>query len=234
VTIPELIAIALLGVFILFLFYPKTKIEHMIANEKSNYDLTLIYLKSIAEAYPDDRSNWQRLIQAYLKAGKTEEAQKVYESYFVDQNSTDDMAALTAYRLLKAKYLKRQNSVEKVQMKLLIEKYLRELIATGRQSVWFLVLMDARSLDLPQIRLEVLQKMIKASKTPEIARLMEAYRLAAALDKKEIAIKLLQEGYEKTKNPKVAKELIRFYLANGMLQEAKRFSIRAMKDRGVF
>ncbi len=210
VTFAELLMIALLALSMLLLFYPRYSIDHLIASEESNYDLTLIYLRNIARAYPNDPKNWERLMQVALKAGETKLAQQIYRTHFQHAKTDAQMVMMSAYKLLKTRYLQERDKAKKEVLRAQLLRTMEQFLQNRHPSLWYLVMRDARSLALARMELKARRKMLSYTDRPDPSDVLAAFRLAVGLGRSKEAIALLEEGYKKSHDPTLARKLARY------------------------
>lgn len=87
ITYYEIIAIAVVFLFTLYLLYPGERIRTLALKETKNIELTILYLKQITKIYPNDLENWDRLLAMYLKQSDTESAYNLIKEMENSQNN---------------------------------------------------------------------------------------------------------------------------------------------------
>ncbi len=87
ITYYEIIAIAVVFLFTLYLLYPGERIRTLALKETKNIELTILYLKQITKFYPNDLENWDRLLAMYLKQSDTESAYNLIKEMENSQNN---------------------------------------------------------------------------------------------------------------------------------------------------
>jgi len=213
ITYYELAGIVVLTFSLLILFFPKNSVKKVIQNEKSNYDLTIIYLKSIAQAYPDDPDNWLRLIEAYLQIGKIEEAKNVFERFEKKANIDKEELKILNYKLIKGEYIKSKDQTQKIKLLKELKNELENFLKSSNPSLWYFVLTESQKLDLETIQLKTLQKRVYHANYIDPAEVTKAFFLAKKLDKNDQAVRLLEYSALKSKDRKLFDLLISQYLS---------------------
>jgi hypothetical protein len=200
-------------VSLMILLFPKNMIQNAIEEEKSNYDLTLIYLKSIAEAYPDDPRNWKRLLDAQLKMADTTDAEKVFQMLDHKMQMSKEEKALWNYRLLKDRY-KKSEGAQKEHIRKILVKRLASFLKSTYPSQWYLVMEETRALNLPLLRFEALKKYLTNTTLIDDKKLYEALTLATELKKEHDLQTILNHIATVDPDKKMLKMVENHYLAN--------------------
>lgn len=91
--------------FVLYALYPKQMLQKQVLAEKSNYDLTAIYLENMLRLEPDNMELTIALLEASIKSGKFDLALKMIDALQKDA-SVEFRRQLLSYRYeaLKVKY----------------------------------------------------------------------------------------------------------------------------------
>ncbi len=213
ITLPELLVMLFLSLSLMVLFFPKNSIQEAIESEKSNYDLTLIYLKSIAQAYPDDPHNWFQLMDAQLKMGRLQEAEKTFEK--VQRFDTIDRSrlAVMGYRLIKIRYLKSGDAMQKKQLFSMLRQKLQTFIQSNDPSLWLTAAREAKALHLHRLRYDALKKRLIHFSIVDSDELREIFRLGQKLGRKQESIALLEALIQKRADMEIARILKSYYLS---------------------
>ena len=222
ITNSELFILLALTLALMVLFFPKNMIENAIEEEKSNYDLTLIYLKSIAAAYPDDPQNWRRLLDAELKMGDTADAEKIFQKLDTRIKMTEEERAFWNYRLLKDRY-ERSKGPQKEQIKKLLLEKLHRFLNSRHPSRWYLVMEEARDLNMPKLRFEALKKSMLHTTLVDETQLQEALTLATQLGREKDLKTILHHIASIAPDEKMRKTVEDHYLATQDYAGAARF-----------
>ena len=192
ITFGELFMMLALTGALMVLFFPKARIEQGIETEKSNYDLTLVYLKSIAHAYPNDPQNWLRLLDAELSMGKTEAAQQIFAQLKrfpdIDKSSLDYMG----YKLLKTRYFQTAEAWRKEELRTLLARKLEEFISSDESSLWLIARQEATELQMPRLVFAALKKRITRGNMADPDDVAALLRLAPALHRVSEALTLAE------------------------------------------
>ncbi len=232
ITYFELTGIIILTLSLLILFFPKNSVERLIQSEKSNYDLTIIYLKSIARAYPDDPNNWLRLINAYLEMGNIEEAKNIFKMFQKNANIDEDELQILNYKLIKGKYTNSKTKSQKNRLLKEIEKELENFLKSHNPSLWYFVLNESSQLNLQEIQLKTLQKRIYHQRYIDPNEVIKAFFLAKKLNQNNEAVKLLKYSVSKSNNQKLFDLLISHYsLKKEYIKIAKAYEQRYLKTK---
>jgi hypothetical protein len=121
VTYKELSFIFIVFVFILFVLHPKDLIKEQILREKSNYDLSMLYLKNILEQEPDNEEVMLLLAQQSLASGNKDLSVKLLELLLKSKDKKiRTRVTFLSYDLLKDDYhlLKDEEKKRKLKKKL--------------------------------------------------------------------------------------------------------------------
>ena len=212
ITFWEITGIVILTSILLILFFPKQSIEKAIEQEQSNYDLTLIYLKSIAHAYPEDPGNWLRLINAQLRMGQTEEAEKILHKLKNLPNLNKIYLEILSYQLIRTRYAKSQDKKQKAKLYGILKRRLKTFAASEEPSFWHIAIKESTALALPDITFQALQKHIAHSTLQNTAQIKEAFYLGLALHQKAKAVKIVEDAFAKSGDPALCQLLKANYL----------------------
>ncbi len=226
----ELLAIVALTISLLILFFPKNSIEKLIDSEKRNYDLTIIYLKNIANAYANNPKNWLRLINAYLGMGKIKEAKEAFELFQKNAKLDEEHSKILNYHLIKGRYKTQTDKNEKTKLSKELKKELKEFLKSDNPSLWYFVLNESAELGLKKIRFDALKKRVRHEKNIDENEVIKAFFLAKEIEKKEEGLKLLKYGVSNSKSEKLFNLLISHYsLKKEYKKMAKEYEKRFLK-----
>ena len=127
VTVKEILFLSLIFISILIFLYPKSLLKQQIANETSNYNLSMLYLKNLLLHSPGDESLMLLLARQSLRNGEREKSLKLLLSLENSKNKKRrKQVILLAYELYKLNY---NDSVDKEYRKKLRKK-LKKLFST--------------------------------------------------------------------------------------------------------
>ena len=213
ITFWELTGIILLTAALLVLFFPKQRIEKAIREEKSNYDLTLIYLRSIAESYPENPDNWLRLIDAQLRMGETKEAQQVLMKLSQTPGMDKIYLDLLSFRLILTQYEKSKDPATKKRLRPVLQKRLESFVASSDPSLWYTAFHEAQRLHFPNIALQALEKRLTHTVLIDPEEVKKGFFLALSLHKESDAVKLLTQALAKNPDSSIYRLLRDHYLA---------------------
>lgn len=116
----EVIAIFIFFVLVLFLLNPKDMLKDQILNEKSNYDLSAVYLESMLRLEPENEKLMLAMAQASLKSNRVDWAEKLLKLLRHSTNlALHKESFLLRYHLMRDKLARYQDGNE-------YENYLRK------------------------------------------------------------------------------------------------------------
>ena len=213
ITFWELTGIVLLTAALLVLFFPKQRIEKAIREEKSNYDLTLIYLKSIAKSYPDNPDNWLRLIDAQLRMGETKEAQEVLMKLSRSPGVNKMYLDLLGFRLILTQYEKSKDPATRKRLRPVLQKQLEHFVASSDPSLWYTAFLEAHKLHFPDITLQAMKKRLQHTVFIDPEEVKKAFFLALSLHKEFDAVALVTDALAKNPDSSLYRLLRDHYLA---------------------
>jgi hypothetical protein len=212
ITFTELTGIVIITIVLMILIFPKQSIEKAINEEKSNYDLTLIYLQSIAHAYPDNPNNWLRLIKAELQMGKTEEAQKVLEKLGNIPSVKQIYLEILSYELLRTEYEKSTSAAKKKQLKAILKKRLQKFLQSNDPSLWMITIKEAQQLSFKALAYEAFAKRIAHTTLCTTKEIETFFYLGRALHHEQKTSQIIEQYLKNTPNPKLYVLLKNYYL----------------------
>ena len=156
----------MIGIFVLFcslliVFFPKDKIEHLVTQESSNYNLSVQYLTNIIKSYPNDTRAKFMLVEIYLKMHYFDEATLLLETLPQADEYKKKLNSLQ-YDIAKARYfsstLGKNNGKDTVAM----EKILRNMMLLAMsKNEWVFLLTEAKSMNFQHLRVTIEIMMIK-------------------------------------------------------------------------
>lgn len=124
ITYKELIFTFVVFVMILVVLYPKDLLKEQILSEKSNYDLSMLYLKNLLRHSPEDESLMLILAEQSLNSGKTDLSLRLLGLLLKSEDpEIRKKATLLSYKLEKENYY----YLESVEAKRKQKKILRKL-----------------------------------------------------------------------------------------------------------
>jgi len=214
VTYPELIFIVFVFGIILVALYPKDMLKKQILNEKSNYDLSMLYLKNLIKHNPGDESLMLVLANQSLKTGNIDLAIRLLELLHQSKNKKiRQKALLLGYDLEKERYFyikdkkEQQKEFHKLQ-NIFINIYYQKLY-TQELERWY---KEAQFLRMPREEYGLLQELIK-QKPNDIKLLKRGYYLATILRKEKDALKYLRKLQKHDKKEQEKWLLEEYYIA---------------------
>jgi hypothetical protein len=105
ITYKELVFTFIVFVVILFVLYPKDLLKDQILSEKSNYDLSMLYLKNLLKHNPEDESLMLILAEQSLRTGKKDLSLRLLGLLLKSKNIEHrQRATLLSYELEKDNY----------------------------------------------------------------------------------------------------------------------------------
>jgi tetratricopeptide (TPR) repeat protein len=224
ITFTELSGIVIITIVLMILIFPKQSIEKAISQEKSNYDLTLIYLRSIAHAYPDDPNNWLRLIKAELQMGKTEEAQKVLEKLESIPSIKQIYLEILSYELLRTEYEKSTSAAKKKQLKAILQKRLQKFLQSDEPTLWMITIKEAQQLSFKETAYEAFAKRIAHTTLCTAKEIETFFYLGRSLHHEKETCRIIENYLKKSPDPKLYTLLKNHYLAQKAYAKAGKLS----------
>jgi hypothetical protein len=139
-TYKELIFTFVVFVVILFVLHPKDLLKQQIASEKSNYDLSMLYLKDLLKHSPDDESLMIILAEQSLRSGDKAQSIKLLGKLIKSKDKDlRDKALLLSYELQKDNYYYIKDEKKRLEAK----ENLRKLF----QTIYYQNLYDKNDID---------------------------------------------------------------------------------------
>lgn len=127
VTNKELLFIFLVFIAILVVLHPKDLIKEQVLSEKSNYDLSMLYLKNILEQEPDNEVMMLLLAEQSLSSGNKDLSLKLLELLL---KSKDDVirqrVTFLSYDIIKNNYEYSKDEKLKIRLKELLAKIIED------------------------------------------------------------------------------------------------------------
>ncbi|MBE0491335.1 MAG: hypothetical protein IBX44_03675 [Sulfurospirillum sp.] len=206
VTYQELVFIFVAFCVILIVLYPKDLLKEQILSEKSNYDLSMLYLKTLLEHDPKNESLMLILAEQSLRTGKKDLSLRLLELLLNSESQEyRNKATLLSYELKKDDYYYIQDeSLQSVQKEVLRKLFLnivnKEMYSEESIEQWY-----NESIFLQEdaaMYLFVKKKLLKEESN--VALLEIAYYLSVKLHKPEESwqyVSLLSK-YDKEKKDK--------------------------------
>ena len=143
ITYKELIFTFLVFCVILFVLYPKDLLKEQILSEKSNYDLSILYLKNLLKHSPEDESLMLILAEQSLRTGNKDLSMRLLELLLKSSNKEHrNRATLLSYDLQKEYYFNMKEKKRKVKQKkmlrdLFIEIYIFKMYDKNDIEKWY-------------------------------------------------------------------------------------------------
>ena len=109
ISIPGIITIFCASIITLTLLYPKDKIHQLVINEKSNYDLTSIYLKNLIKLNPSDTKLILTMANTLTQQKKFDLAKNILENLTDNSDEKIRQEAVLAYLNINNIILEKKN-----------------------------------------------------------------------------------------------------------------------------
>jgi len=221
VTYKELIFMFVVFSVILFVLHPKDLLKEQILSEKSNYDLSMLYLKNLLEHNPEDESLMLILAEQSLRSNKKDLSLRLLELLLKSEDTElRNKATMLSYELKKDDYYyfkdKKKQAKQKEELrKLFFRIYYFKMYDEDNIDKWH---HEALFLGEDRARYYFLQQKIK--RDPKNIELLEsAFYLSVRLHKSNDSIKYVEKliKYDKVRSEKW--QLDEFY----MLINSKRY-----------
>lgn len=154
------------GIFILFtvlliLFFPKDKIEQMVHQETSNYQLSIRYLTNIIHSYPNDTKAQLMLAQLYVKTGRYDEATRLLEGLPLAEEYKKKILYLQL-DLLRGQYFSKKDTKANPLIIKKIENVLRKLsVLSNTRYELERLLVETKRMNLPFLIVDIEVKMLQ-------------------------------------------------------------------------
>ena len=220
ITNTELFGILLLSLLLMVLIFPKQSIEKAISDEKSNYDLTLIYLESIARAYPNNSENWLRLLKAELKMGKTKEAEQILQKMAKMPTVKQIYLDILSFELIRTRYQKSTTKEEKKALFQLLKERLEKFAESNDPTLWQIAIKEAPQLSLDSIAYEAFAKRVSHTTLCSNEELKRFFYLGQKVHKEEKTLKILQNYLAQTPQKEIYELLKNHFLAHQAYNQA--------------
>lgn len=135
VTYKELVFIFVVFCVILFVLYPKDLLKEQILSEKSNYDLSMLYLKTLLEHEPENESLMLILAEQSLRTGKKDLSLRLLELLLESKNEEHkNKATLLSYELKKDDYYYFTDEIKQIEQKEILRKLFRSIFISKMYS----------------------------------------------------------------------------------------------------
>ncbi len=180
-------------IVILVTLFPKDLLKQQIMAEKSNYDLSMLYLKNLIAHHPKDESLILALATQSEKSGKIDMAVRLSELLLKSKNEKiRNQALLLTYKLKKRIYFylkdeKKKKHYKKELAKLFTTIYERKLYNPKEVHKWY---KEALFVENKKAEYHFLTQILKQEPN-NIELLQNAYYLALALNKEKSALRFL-------------------------------------------
>ena len=142
-TYKELIFTFVVFVVILFVLHPKDMLKQQIASEKSNYDLSMLYLTDLLKHNPNDESLMIILAEQSLRSGNKKQSLELLKKLTKSKNKElKNKALLLSYELQKDNYFyikdKKERLIAKEKLKKLFETiYYQNIYDKKDIDIWY-------------------------------------------------------------------------------------------------
>ncbi len=199
VTYKELVFIFVVFCVILFVLYPKDLLKDQILSEKSNYDLSMLYLKNLIEHEPENEELMLILAEQSLRTGKKDLSLRLLELLLESENEDyKNRATLLTYELKKDDYFyykdKDKKAVEKEKLrKMFLNIMDAKLYSLEESKKWYEEALFFENYKYMYIFIgDVL-----AQDPNNIALIKQAYYISTALSHKNDSLKYIAQLAEK-------------------------------------
>jgi len=193
VTYKELLFTFVVFCVILFVLYPKDLLKDQILSEKSNYDLSMLYLENLIEHDPKNEELMLILAEQSLRTGKKDLSLRLLELLLKSENKDyHTKAILLSYDLQKDDYFyfkdEDKKRVEKEKLRVLFNNIINEkLYLESETDRWY-----DEAIFFEDYQVMYLFISEKLSKEPEnIALLKQAYYISTELSHKNDSLKYI-------------------------------------------
>lgn len=130
VTYKELLFSLVVFIIILVALFPKGILKDQISADKSNYDLSMVYLKDLLEHNPDDESLQLILLEKSIQMGDINASLTLSQNLLSSENEyIKQKSILLAYETKKAKYFSIKNEKEQKAVYNELEKLFQIIFA---------------------------------------------------------------------------------------------------------
>ncbi|MEA2091213.1 MAG: hypothetical protein U9O83_02475, partial [Campylobacterota bacterium] len=175
---------------ILFVLYPKDLLKEQILSEKSNYDLSMLYLKNLLEHSPEDESLMLILAEQSLRSGKRDLSLRLLNLLLKSKDKERrHKATLLSYELKKDDYNYFKNSKKRAEQKKELRKLFFSIFYEKMYNEEDIERWYKESIFLQENRASYYFLKQKISKDPKNMELLEsAYYLSIRLGKSNDSI----------------------------------------------
>jgi len=235
ITNTELLGFVLLILIILALLFPAKSIRELVLKEKNtNPELSFLYLKKLAELYPNRYGYKLSLAKKAIDLGKYEYAEKICSELSRHKDPKARKLALTiTYDLLKKKYFLSKKPKEKTNIKERMANVLA-LLSKQAKSVKELrkYFFESVSMNMPELSFRIAILLSNVDSKKKLFWLEKAYREASAMKDYATALNILDEMVKiDTKNrEKWVAEKIEILLFNKEYTRSVNTCIKEMLD----
>ncbi len=101
---PEIILLIALFAAVLYLLYPKTFLQKQLLAEKSNYDLTLVYLENLLPADPHNEALMLKLAEAAFNTNRIDLARRMGAALIASKNPKTQRRAYPLWYQIEKRY----------------------------------------------------------------------------------------------------------------------------------
>ncbi len=199
ITYKELVFTFVVFCVILFVLYPKDLLKDQILSEKSNYDLSMLYLKNLIEQEPENEELMLILAEQSLRTGKKDLSLRLLELLLESENEDyKNRAILLTYELKKDDYFyykdENKKAIEKEKLrKIFLTIMDNQLYNRENSSVWY-----AEALFFENYKYMYLFIDDVLAKDPDNFELIkQAYYISIALSHKDDSLKYIIQLAEK-------------------------------------
>lgn len=206
VTYKELAFVFIVFCVILFALYPKDMLKEQILSEKSNYDLSMLYLKTLLEHDPKNESLMLILAEQSLRTGKKDLSLRLLGLLLESENKEfKNKATLLSYELKKDDYYYFTDELKQAEQREILRKLFRRIYTENmfneeKIDMWY---NEARFLQEEWPMYNLAKK--KIEKDPLNIEVLEvAYYLSVKFKKPEESLKFVEllAQYDEVKKDK--------------------------------
>lgn len=203
----ELAGIFLLFSLILYILFPKGKLERYIIAETKNYDLAIRYLETLISSYPDLEEFQISLLKFYIKKGYLKKAVNLIERMNKKKYRENISFNKTAYNLYIDLYSETKNEYYLNKAKSYLENLLN---ISNSTKVYEFVYKESLKFNFPHIRFRVLKLLVKAKLSQDT--LKELFNLSIYFKDYKTAIWTIDKLYQINKSIKWLEKKADIYL----------------------
>jgi hypothetical protein len=196
----ELLGIFALFTFLLVLFFPKGKIDSLVAREESNYDSSSQYLINIIHFYPQDDQPKIILVNMYLKMQRFDDARKLLKTFSADPRYANRIYRLK-YNIAKASFFSNKSSVNKNAAMLEMQALLYGMIGSSKEIADFeFIRTQAQKMNFQKLKVSAETQMIRRNFLSS-SEALKVYKIALYLKMSKEANIILEYEIRNSSDP---------------------------------